>query len=112
MAESETRTGTGKTVHLCGVPSEFCSGALAQLSNGLKGRGHRCHAGPHEAFKCHGNYLVKIGYERLSSREYRKEGEPIRVLTKPCRFGSKMRPGKGTRSMPSGRSTGYAVTSL
>jgi|SRR6185312_4568566 len=112
MAETDSRAGKGKTVHLCGVPSEHCSGGLAQLSNGLKGRGLRCHAGPVEAFKCHGNYLVKIGYERISSREYRKEGEPIRVLTKPSRFGAKMRPGKGTRSMPSRPRTGFSVSSL
>jgi len=111
MAESETRAGRGKTVHLCGVPAEFCSGAMAQLSNGLKGRGYRCHPSPMECFKCHRNYLLKTGWVQISSREFQpKEGGPIRVLTKPSRFGSRMRPGKGTRSMPTIR-TGGVVTS-
>lgn len=111
MAESETRQGRGKTVHLCGVPKEFCSGGLAQLSNSLKGRGMMAHQTPMESFKCHANYLLKTGYVRLSSREFqKKEGGPILILTKPSRFGSRMRPGKGTRSMPSNR-TGGTISS-
>jgi hypothetical protein len=116
MATEEARGGEGKTVHLCGVPKEHCASGLVQLSNSLKGKGLCGHPSAMEAFKCHGNYLVKTGWERLSSREYRpprlpngESGGPIRVLTKPCRFGAKMRPGKGTRSMPSNRTGGAIV---
>jgi len=113
MAEADSRAGSGKTVYLCGTPKENCSGGLAQLSNGLKGRGLCGHPSPSEAFKCHRNYLVKTGWEQLSSREFRpKDGGPIRILTKQSRFGAKMRPGKGMRSMPSKPRTGHSVSSL
>jgi hypothetical protein len=110
---SESRAGSGKTVFLCGSPREFCSGGLAQLSNGLKGRGLTGHSSPSEAFKCHAKYLIKIGYTQLSSREFRPpDGGPIRILTKQSRFGAKMRPGKGMRSMPSKPRTGFSCSSL
>lgn len=62
----------------------------------------KTHLSPEQAFKCHAKHLVKIGYEQLSSREYRApDGSGIKVLTKQTRFGAKLRNGKqGTRNMP------------
>ena len=106
-----SKTGPGKTKHLCGVPSEHCGGSLGQLSAGFKAKGYRVHNSPVEAFKCMGRYLVKQGFEKLSSREFRDPKGGIRVLTKQSRYGGKMRPGKAGRNMPGGRRTGGTCTS-
>jgi hypothetical protein len=114
MAEggAPASTGPGKTKHLCGVPSEHCGGSLGQLSAGFKAKGYRVHNSPTEAFRCMGRYLVKIGYEKLSSREFRApDGSGIRVLTKQSRYGGKLRPGKAGRNMPAGNRTGGCCTS-
>lgn len=70
----------------------------------------KCHATTKEAFDCYASYLVSTGHERLSSREFRQPQGGILVLTKPCRYGAKMRKGKndlkGTsaaRFMPASR---------
>lgn len=112
MAETvATKTGRGKTKYLCGTPVENCGGSLGILSNGFKGKGYKLHNSPVEAFRCASRHLVKIGFEKLSSREFRApDGSGIRVLTKPSRFGSPMRAGKAGRSMPSVR-TGGTITS-
>jgi hypothetical protein len=57
-------------------------------------RGVKVHATPQEAFACHARYLISQGYTRLGQREFHKEGEPIRVLTKKSRFGGILRGGK------------------
>ena len=106
--------GKGVTTYLCGTPSEHCGGTLGILSAAFKGKGTKQHNSPQEAMRCHGRYLVKVlGYEKLGSREFRDpKGGGIRVLTKPCRFGAKMRPGKeGQRNMPSRPRTGGTVVS-
>jgi len=67
-----------------------------------------------EAFRCRARWLVKVqGWEQIGSREFRKDGEPVLVLSKKCRFGGVLRSGKtggeGTsmgRVMPSDRPGG------
>lgn len=90
-------------VYLCGTPKEHCSGALTTCNAGMRGASvTKSHLGPDDAFRCHGKYLVKIGFIQLSPREFKApDGSGIRVLTKPSRFGAKLRNGKeGTRNMP------------
>lgn len=89
--------------YLCGTPKEHCSGALTTCNAGMRGASvTKSHLDPTAAFKCHAKYLVKIGYEQLSPREFRApDGSGIKVLTKQSRFGAKLRNGKeGTRNMP------------
>lgn len=104
----------GITKHLCGTPPDHCGGSLGILSAAFKAKGTKLHNSPQEAFRCHARYLVQVkGFEKLGPREFRNpDGSGIRVLTKPCRFGSPMRPGKeGARHMPSKPRTGGCAVS-
>lgn len=98
----------GKSIYLCGTPSEYCVGKLALLSNGLKNKGLRSHQTSVEAFNCFKKSLLARGYVQIDSRAFQPpEGGPIHVLTKQSRFGARMRPGKeGTRNNPAGRRGG------
>lgn len=88
---------------------------MAQLSSSLNNKGLREHGSPIEAFRCHRDYLISQGYQRVDSRAFQPppgpdgEPQPIRVLTKRSRFGARMRPGKGQRHMPSVRTGGVVV---
>lgn len=83
---------------LCGVPIQYCQGAATKTSSGL--RIDKSHSSPHEAFRCMSHYLVSVeGYEQIGGREFRKEGHPIRVLTKKTRFGARLRTGKNQERM-------------
>lgn len=89
-------------VFLCGCPADHCSGSVQPLNASMRqGPARRVHLSPEEAFKCRAGWLISKGYERLSSREFRApDGSGILVITKPSRFGARMRPGKqGTRNM-------------
>lgn len=104
-------TGRGATRYLCGVPPDDCRGSAAILSAGFKAKGYKIHNTSTEAFNCMKQHLLKQGYTQVDSRAFSPPGGgPIRVLTKKSRYGAKMRPGKGGRNMPSGR-TGGIVTS-
>ena len=77
---------------LCGVPNNFCNGAMAQVGNASM----RVHSSPAEARKCYINYMIKHkGWHRCeSSNELRKECEPRLILTKASKFGTPLRMGK------------------
>lgn len=87
---------------LCGVPIQDCRGSNYSTDQQLSKKAHSSHE---EAFKCYANYLMNVlGYTQIGSREFRKEGHPVLVLTKKIRFGGRLRAGKeGTRYMPSSR---------
>lgn len=60
---------------LCGVPAEHCA------SNGT-------HLTCVAAFNCHVEYLLRMGYHRISKREFieTREGRVV-ILAKPKQFG-------------------------
>src|SRR5688572_8659902 len=81
---------------LCCTPRNHCRGAVAALSAGLEKRGLKKHGTRQECFECYSAYLINIeGYEKISSREFRKEGQPILVLSKVAHHGARLRMGKG-----------------
>lgn len=85
-------------MHTCGVPSGLCSGSMARVNAAL-GSSKRLHSTPEEAFRCHQRYLVGQGFQQLGPREFLTP-DGVRVLTKPSRFGARVRNGKeGTRNM-------------
>lgn len=108
--QATASTARGITKHLCGVPAQFCCGSIGITSKSIQGN-PKLHNSPQEALRCHGRYLVNVlGYEKIGPREFRPaDGGEIRVLTKPSRFGSKLRPGKGTRNMPGKRRAGTII---
>jgi hypothetical protein len=75
---------------LCGVPKKYCCGSFTTVDK----HSIKTHGTPQESFNCHKRYLLATGYKQIGSREFLKPGEPIRVLTKKCRFGSPIRVGK------------------
>lgn len=90
----------------CQTPEEFCSGSLepmnASFSRGAN-KAAKLHLTHEDALKCYSRHLVRqLGFRRVSSREFDPQnGGPHTILTKPCRYGSKMRRGKeGNRFMP------------
>ncbi len=96
-----------KYKYMCGVPQEHCEGGNLKTDQTFSTR--KAHSGRHEAFRCMAHYLVKqLGYTQIGSREFRKEGHPIRVLTKKSRYGGVLRFGKEhARWMPKGDGGGY-----
>lgn len=83
--------------YICQTPKDHCKGGKGGTSQALNRKNAmKMHSTPQEAFACYASYLVSQGYERLSSREFRPPGGgPIEVLTKPCRYGGRLRKGKG-----------------
>lgn len=56
---------------------------------------HNKHNSSGDSFDCHANHLVKIGFKKLSSREYENpDTGAVRILTKRSRFGAFSPPGK------------------
>lgn len=94
--------------YVCQTPQSDCDGGKTGTSQGLNRKDSmKAHGTPEEAFRCYARYLQSQGYNRLSSREYQRPGEPIELLTKPCRYGAPLRKGKnelkgkgGKRYMP------------
>jgi len=85
---------------LCGVPEGECVGALFTTDQQLgTTKGHGSHE---EAFKCRVRYLLKQGYTRIGTRDFRPpDGGPVLILGKKSRYGGRLRLGKfGTRFMP------------
>lgn len=81
---------------LCGVPDRFCEGATVTV-NARMGDSLKAHGDHASAFLCKKRYLVNVlGYTQIGGREFRPpDGGPILVLTKKCRYGARMRKGKG-----------------
>jgi len=105
--------------YLCPTPKNCCTGKVGNYSASLDKQGIKKHGSPHEAMACYVRYLTQtLGYERLSSREFRPpDGGPIVVLSKVSRFGARLRSGKSgegsansnSRGMPSVRTGGVII---
>jgi hypothetical protein len=81
--------------HICGTPGEHCTGSLSSVDK----EGVRTHATAKEAFACHRQYLVAIGFKPVGTRELTDPVDGyVRVLTKKIRFGAPVRRGKGPES--------------
>jgi len=106
---NEHRTGPIGYKYTCGVPSALCQGSKIGTSSGLTSTSQtHGHGQPEEAFRCRKAYLVALGYTPVGSRALRAPdhlGGEVLVLTKPCRFGGRMRGGKGSRYMPNASRT-------
>jgi hypothetical protein len=91
---------------MCGTPKEHCSGSPGNVNAALGGN-RKIHGSSEEAFKCHKQYLIdKMGYTQGDDARalHAPNDGPVRILTKPSRFGAKLRNGKeGTRNMSSVR---------
>ncbi len=60
----------------------------------------KVHTSPQSAFECYCSFLEKTGHERVGSHEYRQPQGGILLLTRPRKFGTKVRLGKeGNRYM-------------
>mgnify|MGYP001587424340 CR=1 FL=1 len=111
---STKKTKSPPPVHLCGVPHERCKGSRITTNAGMKDKGFRLgHGTPEAAFRCMVNHLVTSGWTRIGSREFAPPGDgPVRVLTKPTRYGATLRSGKGgVRHQPSGRAAAGIISS-
>jgi hypothetical protein len=87
-------------VVLCGVPSIHCSGGKLRTDQSLT---EKCHGSSEEAFKCMRRYLLNVlHYKAVGNREFAPpNGGRVRVLTKKCRYGGRLRTGKaGERYQP------------
>jgi hypothetical protein len=86
--------------YACSVPHTHCCGSKVQVSTGLGGTGQsQTHDSPESAFKCHKQYLLATGYTQHDSRGLVGPDGTVLVLTKPSRFGARLRGGKGRRWM-------------
>lgn len=95
---NEKRNKGRPHVFLCGVPGHECRGSVSQTSQSLRGKDvTRVHSSPQEAFKCMSNYLISLGYTKMGSNAFvPSDGGPVRVLTKPSRYGGRLRDGKAS----------------
>lgn len=82
--------------YYCGVPDKECSGAT-HITNSMLNRAGcvKLHADSEDAFRCYRRWLISQGYEQVGPREFARGREPIRVLTRKSKFGTRMRAGKG-----------------
>lgn len=89
---------------LCGTPDAHCKGSRYITTQSLPKKAHPSRV---EAFRCYARYLIKVlGYTQIGSREFAKEGQPVRVLNKKSKFGALLRTGKeGSRYQPGGPGT-------
>lgn len=88
-------------VILCGVPNEHCTGG--KFKTDQKQLPEKCHGSSVEAYRCMRHYLISILHFRdVGGRGFAPpDGGRVRVLTKKCRFGARMRTGKmGERFQP------------
>lgn len=94
-------------MYMCGVPRDRCTGTSGNVNAGLGGT-RKIHSSPQEAFNCHKNHLLGLGYKQLDSRAFSPpDGGEVRVLTKATRFGASLRNGKeGTRNMSNAKIKG------
>ena len=89
-----------KARYRCGTPKIHCNGNIFHQADALV---EKSHSSRDESFRCYKKYLVDVeGYTQIGGREFRKEGHPVRVLTKKMRFGARLRPGKEGRVMMEG----------
>lgn len=94
---------------MCGVPAAHCTGGKVASNAFLRTTAPTAHQSHSEAYKCHRRYLVRVlGYEDIShetAHTFRPppgvNGGYLRVLTRPSKFGARVRAGKdGQRWMP------------
>lgn len=79
-----------KRAYICGVPPEFCTGSVGVKQKAVPEK-TKLHGGRDQSFKCKVQFLKRDGWTQIGSREFRKEGLPILVLTKPSRFGGELK---------------------
>ena len=81
--------------HICGTPRESCTGNPSTVDKESVGT----HATANEAFECHRQYLISLGFTPIGMRELIDPADGyVRVLTKKIRFGARVRRGKGPES--------------
>ena len=94
---------------MCGVPEAHCNGAMTKVNARLRGA-CKTHGSPEQAFECRAKYLVNVeGYEKIGAREFRREGEPVLVLTKKSRYGARLRTGKMNERVQPRRGSGVII---
>ena len=82
--------------YMCPTPKEHCKGSLAKLNGALDKQGLKKHGTSKSAMDCYCAYLVNVlGCEKVSNREYKHPNGPIEVLSRPNKFGTRLRGGKG-----------------
>jgi hypothetical protein len=98
--------------YFCGVEQHLCGGSTFIGSGSMKASRLKVHASPEAAHACMGSALVKEGYTKLDNCTFRPpDGGPVRVLTRPGRFGARLRSGKeGSRHMPAKRTGGVVIS--
>lgn len=93
---------------ICGTPRQFCCGTMTKANKSLNS-GIMTHATPQEAFKCYAHFLLKTGHTQVGNREFAPDnGGPIVILTKKCRFGAPLRPGKSVKGQATSVFVPYA----
>jgi hypothetical protein len=99
-------------VFMCGTPHDKCTGFLAKTNHGLEHTQPRAHGSPEQAFNCAKQYLLRMGFTQIGSRDFSPpDGGPVRTLTKKTRFGGRLRSGKeGQRNQPMGKRGGIIFT--
>jgi hypothetical protein len=78
--------------HICGTPRESCTGHPSTVDKETVGT----HTTAQEAFACHRHHLISLDFTPIGTRELIDPADGyVRVLTKPIRFGARVRRGKG-----------------
>lgn len=85
MAEQKQIRKPGKFYYACQTPKEHCLGSAKPEC------GQKIHPDQGSAYRCTCKYLIKMGFERISAREWRMPQGGILVLDKKCLRGN---PGK------------------
>lgn len=68
--------------YLCCTPDEYCHGKPVGDHRGAADK-TKTHSTVEQVFSCQANYFLKLGYIRLSRREFQApNGGPIMVLSK------------------------------
>ncbi len=86
---------------MCGTPKDKCIGSPESVNAALAGP-RKLHVSSQAAFDCHKKYLMSLGYTQVNDSRALSppDGGEVRILTKPSRFGARLRNGKeGTRNM-------------
>lgn len=79
---------------MCGVPYADCCGSTSMMPKSISQGGKKVHNTTQEAYRCMRRYLIKQGYEEIGRGEFRKPGEPVKLLSKQSKFGTPLRKGK------------------
>lgn len=97
-------------VYICGVVDSLCTGSVKKVSNGI-GKARKAHMSGKEAFRCKARSLLSQGYAQLDSRAFSPPDGvgPIVVLSRPSKYGCRLRPGKEGRYMPIQKTGGLII---